>query len=151
MTKYNGSIVITGMGTVGPFGLGVETFWEALQRGERRGATVEEGGPGTRPVAGLRVGAWQPATLLGRHGLQYLRPSAQFLLGASLLALRQAGLADGGTLPDELGISVGCNLVGLQSVTNYDYTAITQGPHYTSPMEAPNTLANAPASHLAIR
>ena len=100
---------------------------------------------------GLKVGEWQPAALLGKRGLQYLHPGTQFLLGASLLALRNAGLADGGTQPDELGITVGCNLVGLQSIADYDYTAITEGPHYTSPMEAPNTLANAPASHLAIR
>lgn len=151
MTKYDGPIVITGMGTVGPFGLGTEAFWEALLQGERRGATVEEEGPDKHPVSGLKVGDWQPASLLGKHGLQYLRPSARFLLGASLLALRKAGLADGGTQPDELGVSVGCNLVGLQSIANYDYTAITDGPRYTSPMEAPNTLANAPASHLAIR
>ncbi|HEY3991331.1 MAG TPA: beta-ketoacyl synthase N-terminal-like domain-containing protein [Ktedonobacteraceae bacterium] len=151
MTKYNGPLVITGMGAVGPFGLGVEAFWETLRQGERRGAMVEEGEPDTQPVFGLKVGEWQPANLLGKHGLQYLRPSARFLLGASLLALREAGLADGVTQPDELGICVGCNLVGLQSIANYDYTAITEGPRYTSPMEAPNTLANAPASHLAIR
>jgi 3-oxoacyl-[acyl-carrier-protein] synthase II len=151
MAKYDGPIVITGMGAVGPFGLGVEAFWSALKQGERCGATLEQGEPGEQPVWGLKVGQWQPDALLGKRGLQYLHPGTQFLLAASLLALRNAGLADGGTQPDELGITVGCNLVGLQSIADYDYTAITEGPHYTSPMEAPNTLANAPASHLAIR
>ena len=151
MTKYDGPIVITGMGAVSPFGLGVEAIWSALVQGERRETALESGEPGAQPVWGVKVGEWQPADLLGKRGLQYLRPSAQFLLGASLLAQQKAGLADGGTSPDELGITVGCNLVGAQSVTDYDYTAITAGPHDTSPMEAPNTLANAPASHLAIR
>ena len=153
MANYDGPIVVTGMGAVSPFGLGVEAFWSALEQGERRGITLQqvEPGEGKQPVWGLKVGEWQPADLLGKRGLQYLRPSAQFLLGASFLALQNAGLADGGTHPDELGIAVGCNLVGIQSVTDYDYTAITAGPHDTSPMEAPNTLANAPASYLAIR
>lgn len=151
MAKYDGPIVITGMGAVSPFGLGVEALWSALEQGERRGTALEQGEPGDQPVLGLKVGEWQPADLLGRRGLQYLHPSAKFLLGASLLALQQAGLADGGTQPDELGVTIGCNLVGLQAIADYDYTAITEGPHYVSPMEAPNTLANAPASHLAIR
>lgn len=159
MANYDGPIVITGMGAVSPFGLGVEAFRSALERGERlQGERLvpEASGEGNQAVWGVKVGTWQPADLLGKRGLQYLRPSAQFLLGASLLALRKAGLAVGGegagrTNPDELGIAVGCNLVGIQSVTDYDYTAITAGPHDTSPMEAPNTLANAPASYLAIR
>lgn len=145
MAKYDGPLVITGMGAVSPFGLGVEAIWSALEQGERKETALEQGG------WGLTVGEWRPADLLGKRGLQYMRASTQFLLGASLLALRNAGLADRGTQPGELGITVGCNLVGTQSVADYDYTAITDGPHDTSPMEAPNTLANAPASHLAIR
>lgn len=151
MANYDGPIVITGMGAVGPFGLGVETFWSTLEQGERRGMVLEQGEQGEQPVWCLKVREWQPADLLGKRGLQYLRPSSQFLIGASLLALQKAGLPAEGTHPDELGITVGCNLAGVQSVTDYDYTAITEGPHCTSPMEAPNTLANAPASHLAIR
>ncbi len=61
MAKYDGPIVITGMGAVGPFGLGVEAFWSALKQGERRGETLEQGEPGDQPVWGLKVGEWQPA------------------------------------------------------------------------------------------
>jgi 3-oxoacyl-[acyl-carrier-protein] synthase II len=150
MAKYDGPIVITGMGAVSPFGPGVEAFWSALKQGEHRGSALEQTDSGDPRVLGLKVD-WQPAELLGKRGLQYLRPGAQFLLGASLLALREIGLEHETMHPDELGITIGCNLVGLQSMKDYDYTAITEGPHYTSPMEAPNTLANAPASHLAIR
>ncbi|HLG76098.1 MAG TPA: beta-ketoacyl synthase N-terminal-like domain-containing protein [Ktedonobacteraceae bacterium] len=148
MAKHDGPIVITGMGAVSPFGLGVEAFWSALKQGERPIAALEQD---AQPVPGLKVRGWQPADLLGKRGLQYLHPSAQFLLGASQLALQQADLADGKTNPDELGVTIGCNLVGLQAISDYDYTAIVEGPRYVSPMEAPNTLANAPASHLAIR
>jgi 3-oxoacyl-[acyl-carrier-protein] synthase II len=151
MSKYDGPIVITGMGAVSPFGLGVEAVWSALQQGERRAVTVEQDGPDAQPVFGLKVGELQLANLLGKRGLQYLRPSTQFLLGASVLAMQEAALANGNADPGVLGITIGSNLAGLQSMANYDYTAITEGPHYVSPMDAPNTLANAPASHLAIR
>lgn len=151
MTTYEGPIVITGMGAVSSFGLGTEAVWSALQRGERRGTIIERDPRDEQPVWGMRVEDSQLIDLLGKRGLQYLRPSTRFLLGASLLAIREAGLTDGITDPDELGVTVGSNLAGLQSMANYDYTAIAESPHDTSPMEAPNTLANAPASHLAIR
>lgn len=151
MTTYEGPIVITGMGAVSSFGLGTEAVWAALQQGERRGTVIEHDPRDDQPVWGMRVEDSRLIDLLGKRGLQYLRPSTRFLLGASLLAIREAGLADGITNPDELGVTVGSNLAGLQSMANYDYTAIAESPHDTSPMEAPNTLANAPASHLAIR
>ena len=151
MTTYNGPIVITGMGAVSSFGLGTEAAWSALQQGRHYGTIIEHDPCNKQPVWGMRVEDCRLVDLLGKRGLQYLRPSTRFLLGASLLAMREAGLADGATNPDELGVAVGSNLAGLQSMANYDYTAIAESPHDTSPMEAPNTLANAPASHLAIR
>lgn len=151
MTKYTGPIVITGMGAISPFGPGVEALWSALLRGERRTTLIEPGGALEQAVEGAQVGDWRPADLLGKRGLQYLRTSTQFLLGASVLALHAAGLTGDDTRADELGVTIGCNLVGLQSTADYDYTALSEGPVCTSPMEAPNTLANAPASHLAIR
>jgi 3-oxoacyl-[acyl-carrier-protein] synthase II len=163
MAKYDGPIVITAMGAVSPFGLGVEPLWSALQQGERRGAPLEniwstsphgehrEEGTDKQPIWGMQVGDCQLVNLLGKRGFQYLRSGTKFLLGASILAMQEARLADGDADPDELGITIGSNLAGFQSMVDYDYTAITEGPHYTSPMEAPNTLANAPASHLAIR
>ncbi|BCL84237.1 beta-ketoacyl-[acyl-carrier-protein] synthase II [Ktedonobacteria bacterium brp13] len=151
MAKYDGPIVITGTGAVSPFGLGSDAVWSALLRGERQTTVVEQTEPYNQTVLASKVGALPFADLLGKRGLQYLRPCTQFLLGASTLAIQAAGLADGGVDPDGLGVTVGCNLGGLQSTVNYDYTAITEGPHYVSPMEAPNTLANAPASRLAMR
>jgi 3-oxoacyl-[acyl-carrier-protein] synthase II len=152
MLKYDDPIVITGIGAVTAFGLGAEVVWSALEQGEsRRVALVDEEAHASSPTPGMKVGDWKPADVLGKRGLQYLRPSAQFLLGASVLALEGAKLAEPMLDPNELGIVISSNLSGLQSISNYDYTAVNEGPQYVSPMEAPNTLANAPASHLAIR
>lgn len=167
MEKYDGPVVITAMGAVSPFGLGAEAIWSALQQAQRQGMTTldvlwsaleygewrkEVQKPCELPIWGLRVQEEkQLVNLLGKRGLQFCRPGTKFLLGASVLAMQEAGLAIGDTDPDELGITVGSNLVGIQSMVDYDFTAITEGPHYTSPMEAPNTLTNAPGSHLAIR
>ena len=167
MEKYDGPVVITALGAVSPFGLGAEAVWSALQQVQRQGMTTldtiwsaleygewrkETQRPCELPIWGMRIEEEsQLVKLLGKRGLQFCRPGTKFLLGASVLAMQEAGLANGDTNPDELGITVGSNLAGIQSMVDYDFTAITEGPHYTSPMEAPNTLTNAPGSHLAIR
>lgn len=155
MATYDGPIVITGMGAVSPWGLGVEPLWEAVAQAARRPISLsldqELGESEQRAVWGQSVGELSFADLLGRRGLQYLHPGTQYLLGASTLATRQAILTDGAAEPSALGIVIGSNLAGLRTMINYDYTAITEGPHYVSPMDAPNMLDNAPASHLAIR
>ncbi|HET8912220.1 MAG TPA: beta-ketoacyl synthase N-terminal-like domain-containing protein [Ktedonobacteraceae bacterium] len=164
MTKEKEPIVITAMGAISPFGHGIDTLWSALKQGARCGTPMERvwselqqsecpetpDNPG-EPVWGMRVDSSKLVDLLGKRGLQYWRTGTKFLLGASVLAMQEAGLTSENVDPDGLGITIGSNLVGFQSMVDYDYTAITEGPHYTSPMEAPNTLANAPASHLAIR
>lgn len=155
MATYDGPIVITGMGAVSPWGLGVEALWTAVAQAARQPVSLpldqELDESEQQTVWGQPVGELSLADLLGRRGLQYMRPGTQYLLAASTLATRQAALIDGAVDAAALGIAIGSNLAGLHTMINYDYTAITEGPHYVSPMDAPNMLDNAPASHLAIR
>ncbi|UFJ42567.1 AuaD protein [Brevibacillus humidisoli] len=152
MSNQAESIAITGIGAVSAYGLGVESLWSAIgKRVPRKTLIHDQEAPESDVLYGLQVGEWNPAELLGKRGLQFLRPSTKYLHAASLLALQDAKLSPKSPDPDEVGIVVGSNLAGLQSITEYDLTAVTEGPQYVSPMEAPNTLANAPASHLAIR
>lgn len=152
MSKQAETIAITGIGAVSAYGLGAEAIWAALNNREVRKTRLPQEVSGeTAELYGFPVGDWNPAELLGKRGLQFLRPSTKYLHAATLLALADANLNAPLPEPDEVGIVVGSNLAGLQSITEYDWTAVTEGPQYVSPMEAPNTLANAPASHLAIR
>lgn len=155
MATYDGPIVITGMGAVSPWGLGVEPLWEAVTQAARQPISLsldQELGESEQQTAwGQSVGELSLADLLGRRGLQYMHPGTQYLLAASTLATRQAVLTGDAVDASALGIVIGSSLAGLRTMINYDYTAITEGPHYVSPMDAPNMLDNAPASHLAIR
>ncbi|QKG83259.1 hypothetical protein GXN76_01460 [Kroppenstedtia pulmonis] len=142
------SIAITGLGSISSFGVGVENVWSALEKGERK-EPVAVGRNHT--ACCLQVGNWDATELLGQRGLKFLRPGTQYLLGAAKLALRDGKLSEEMIDPDELGVVVASNLSGMQSIADYDLTTVKKGPLYVSPMEAPNTLSNAPASHLAIR
>jgi 3-oxoacyl-[acyl-carrier-protein] synthase II len=149
MSTSSHSIVITGVGAISAIGDTAEATWAALEAG--RSARAPLRGVAGQAACGAYVVDWRPEEVLGPRRLQFMRPSARYLCGAALLALREAGLAAEPPDPDDLGIVVSTNLAGLESITSYDWTAANEGPQYVSPMEGPNTLTNAPASHLAIR
>ncbi|GFN29927.1 beta-ketoacyl-[acyl-carrier-protein] synthase family protein [Paenibacillus xylaniclasticus] len=151
--KQDNDIVITGIGLVSSAGNGLEELTASLQTGSAHRSSLREHAAewSDRDFVGATVRDWNPEPLLGKKGLQFMHAGSQYLLGASLLALRDAGLEGNMPNPDDLGIVIGTNLGGLKAASRYDYTAATQGPRYVSPMEAPNTLANSPASYLAIR
>ncbi|RXT13593.1 beta-ketoacyl synthase N-terminal-like domain-containing protein [Ammoniphilus sp. CFH 90114] len=138
------SIVITGAGIVSVFGSELQEFWSRLLEGKRPL-------PDPDYPSGVMVTNWDAEALLGRRGLQYLPRSARFLAGASLLAMDAAKLERVSQEPETLGVVVSANLTGLKIMSEYDYTAISEGPRYVSPMQAPNTLANAGSSHLGTR
>jgi len=146
-------IVITGIGLVSSAGMGFEGLSASLRSGSAHRSSLRKHAAewSDRDYIGATVNGWDPEPLLGKKGLQFMHAGSQYLLGASLLALRDSGLEGNMPNPDELGIVIGTNLGGLKAASRYDYTALTQGPRYVSPMEAPNTLANSPASYLAIR
>ncbi|WP_164779803.1 beta-ketoacyl-[acyl-carrier-protein] synthase family protein [Paenibacillus kobensis] len=154
MTNTNDNdIVITGIGLVSAAGYSLDTLNESLRSGQASRSSLRKHTAewSDRDYVGAVVDGWDPEPLLGKKGLQFMHAGSQYLLGASLLALREAGLEESMPEPDDLGIVIGTNLGGLKAASRYDYTAATQGPRYVSPMEAPNTLANSPASYLAIR
>jgi 3-oxoacyl-[acyl-carrier-protein] synthase II len=148
------SIVITGLGLVSPFGTDKGDLWSCLESGYDGRVLLDGYGDDyftLKQAHGIPIRDWRAEELLGKRGLQFLQPSTRYLMGAAILALRDAGLEGEMPRPEELGVVVGTNFAGAYINAVYDYTTLTEGPKYVSPMEAPNTLANAPASHLAIR
>jgi 3-oxoacyl-[acyl-carrier-protein] synthase II len=145
----NDPVVVTAIGTVNAFGHDVQVLWDALERGDAPVTDISS--MAGCPAAGMRVGPWPREALLGKRGLQFLSQGTQFLLGAAVLARNGAGLGERIPAPDDIGAVISTNLAGLASIAQFDLTTVMDGPTFCSPMEAPNTLANAPASHLAIK
>ncbi|QED47023.1 beta-ketoacyl-[acyl-carrier-protein] synthase family protein [Cytobacillus dafuensis] len=153
MHKNQESIVITGMGIVSPLGMNIDSFWDSLESGisSRTITKIEDKFGKEYSFWTHKINDWDQQSLLGKRGLQYLQPSTQYLLGASILALDNAGLPMEELESEDLGVVIGSNFSGMYMTWEYDYTAQTKGPKYVSPMQAPNTLVNSPASHLALK
>jgi 3-oxoacyl-[acyl-carrier-protein] synthase II len=156
MWNDNDPVVVSGMGSVSVFGTDHNQFWDHLLEGaDSKRTSPISSDLLDLPVETIRVNHWNPEDLIGKRGLKYLSLSTQYLLSAAVRCWQDAGLGDLNPVSEseasDLGVVVASNLAGLQAISDYDYTTVTQGPQFVSPMQASNTIANAPAAQLAIR
>jgi len=145
-------IVITGIGVLSSIGIGKDAFWQALQ----------EGKSGVKPVTlfdtsklkvkmGAEISDFNPGAILGEKGLRNLDRATKLLLCAGKLALDDAKLEITEENSTSFGISIGTTLGSLWSISEFDKSALRDGPHFVNPAEFPNTVINSPPSQLAIR
>jgi 3-oxoacyl-[acyl-carrier-protein] synthase II len=153
MMESKDAIVVTGIGSISPFGTASDTLWSHIEKGnsyhESYSQTDRSGE--TYSFWASKIDEWDPKELLGSRGLQYLQSSSKYLMAASLLALEDAKLNLEQINSSDIGVVVGSNFSGMKMAWEYDYTARTKGPKFVSPMQAPNTLVNSPASHLGLK
>jgi len=146
------NIVITGIGVVSSLGIGKEAFWQALK----------EGKSGVRPVTlfdtahfktklGAQVPDFKAEEILGPKGLRTFDRTIKLLLCAGTLAVEDAGLEINEEVALDMGVSIGNAFGSVWSSSEFDKTALREGPRYVNPAEFPNTVMNSPASQLAIR
>jgi 3-oxoacyl-(acyl-carrier-protein) synthase len=134
-------VMITGGGTIGPLGAGIDALVEGIVAGrtalERSGRTCaacvrETAGPGP-----FHPNVWRR-----------LDRCSRLAAAAALEALERAGLRaqSGGTV----GLVTGTMTAGVGSLGTFLTTLFEEGPGSVSPMLFPITVPNAPASQCSI-
>ncbi len=145
-------VVITGVGTIAPTGVGREKFWDGLRGGvDGIGEVTSFDTDELICHKACEVEAFDAAHFLGRRGLRYLDESAHLLGSATALALEDAGLPAATVADLEIGLVAGTALGGLASIHRFDIEAATEGPRYVNPMDFPNTVMSSAAGQTAIR
>lgn len=140
-------VVVTGMGAVSTFGIGVPALWDNLA-----GGVCGIGLLKTVPTADLKLqtgaefGGFDPAAHLSREHLLLADRNSQFALLAGREALCQAGLK----LPPQAAIVTGC-CVGGKHMEDAGYSDVyRENKPRVHPMTIPKVMANAAASLLAM-
>ena len=142
-------VVVTAAGVISPLGVGIEDFGCALYAGKSAIAPS----PRFPGLAAADLNEFNPQPWLGSKGIRVLDRSARLLAVAAQMALADADLlqpADRDGDP-ELGLVCGTAFGIVHSITSFDWSGLTEGPNYVSPMEFPNTVINSPAGQSAIK
>lgn len=142
---------ITGLGAVSPAGWDVGSLRAALRRGEALPVAALERPGGTGPLRVRRVPVPQVRpSFLGHARLRRTSPITHYAVAAALGAL---GMPPG-TMPtpvegaDRLGL-VFCTMTGSVLYSRRFFEGALENPATASPLLFPETVFNAPASHLA--
>jgi 3-oxoacyl-(acyl-carrier-protein) synthase len=103
--------VITGLGSVSPYGRGVEALWAGLSAGERAiGPVTLFTTEGLRNSLGGEVSGYSPPSSPDEP-----TRALRFLLDAIDEAVADAGLGEGGFDPERCGLVVGTNFGGMSA------------------------------------
>lgn len=139
------SIAITGCGAVSPAGWGVKALLDAVEKSRSIPPQTVTRPGGQRPLAGRPVPPppSRPA-FLAQPRLRRTSPIAQFAVGAALEALGDNARL--GAFP--AGI-IYCSMAGCVNFSKRFYAEVLKEPATASPLVFPETVFNAPASHLA--
>jgi 3-oxoacyl-[acyl-carrier-protein] synthase II len=145
-------IVITGVGVLASNGVGKEAFWDALEKGRSgiKEVTLFETDFMKTKLAG-EIKDFDAKVYLGEKGLRLLDRSTKLVNVAAKLALDDAGFAVTPENTDDVGVVVGTTLGSVWSISEFDKTALREGPRYVNPALFPNTVINSPASQISIR
>lgn len=156
-------VVVTGVGAVTPYGVGVDALWRGLVDGRPTAGTITRFDARGFPVRiACEVPAFDPAAHLPRRFLRQTDPFARFALVAAEEALGQAGLLappeDGGVRvpvrdvdPDRVGTVVASGVGGIQEITEQHERLRAGGPGRVRPYLSIVLPVNMGGGQVAIR
>jgi 3-oxoacyl-(acyl-carrier-protein) synthase len=142
------SLAIAGMGWVTPLGTGVDSVWERLLQGEEASAATISEQFVDRVYNVFRV---PESALKGLSHPRLRRASAisRFAAAAGLHALESAGLKIDTNNAERIALIFAISNGGVTYTKRFYSNIVNTGAESASPLLFPETVFNAPASHLA--
>jgi 3-oxoacyl-(acyl-carrier-protein) synthase len=142
------SLAIAGMGWVTPLGNGVDPVWDRLLHGDEASATAISEKFGDRSYSAFRV---PESSLTGSTHPRLRRASviSRFAAAAGLEALQAAGLKVDSQNAGRIALIFAISNGGVIYTKRFYRDVIAMGAQSASPLLFPETVFNAPASHLA--
>jgi 3-oxoacyl-[acyl-carrier-protein] synthase II len=133
------NILVTAIGYNSVYGTGAENYWKQVQAGH------SHNGPSV-------ITDIDPQKYLNSKGQKYLNKASLIYCNIAFQCIYQRQLQDFiKANPDRVGLYDSSELSNVEACFQFDLIAKNEGPDYVSPMNSPNTIANASASQMAIQ
>ena len=131
-------VVVTGLGCLTPVGNDVATTWAALRAGvSGAGLITKFDAEKFATRFACEVKDFDVTQYMERKEAKRADLYTQYAVAASVQAMRDAGLADGGFDPDRCGVIIGSGIGGLKTMEEQHSNYVHGGPRRISPFFVP--------------
>jgi 3-oxoacyl-[acyl-carrier-protein] synthase II len=150
----NRRVVITGTGLLTAVGKDVQSNWTSLLEGRSGAAEITQFDASEFPVRfACEVKDFDPGDYIDRKEVKRTDRFAQFAIGASVQAMREAGLDEsiGDVDPHRFGVMIGSGIGGISTFEEQHGRYIAKGPGRVSPFFVPMFIGDIAAGLVSIR
>jgi 3-oxoacyl-[acyl-carrier-protein] synthase II len=145
-------VVVTGLGVISPVGNDTATTWRAILGGVSGADYITQFDATGFPVRfACEVKGFDPLHYMDRKEARRTDIYTQFALAASVQAMRDAGLEQGGYDPDNTGVIIGSGIGGLKIFEQQHDEFRERGPSKISPFFIPMFISDMAAGIVSMR
>ncbi len=145
-------VVVTGLGLVTPFGMGIDPFWTGLKEGRSAIRRITLCDPSDFPcqIAG-EVPGFDPRPYMDFKESRRMSRASQLAVAAARMALEDANLQIDESNRYTTGAVIGSGSTALPETEEAVRAMIQKGPMKISPFFIPSALPNMPSCQVAIQ
>lgn len=144
-------VVVTGMGTVTPIGIGVESFWDALCAGKNGCAPITRFDASKyRTQIAAEVKGFEPEQYMEKREARHMDRFVQLAVASARMALEQSGLIIDDENRDRVGVLVGSGIGGISTWEEQHRIMIERGPDRVSPFFIPMMISDMGSGMISI-
>jgi len=144
-------IVITGIGVVSPLGVGRETFWENCRKAK---TGIKKITSFDTSSLGSNVAAWvegfDPSHYMSPGVYRRMSRISRMAVASSVEALKDSVLILDTINRERIAVIMGTSYGSSSHVEDFYISLLKDGPRGAQPFLFPETVPNAPASHIAM-
>jgi len=145
-------VVITGMGAISPFGVGVDALWTNIKNGENGVGEVTRIDVTEMPSkVAAEVKGFDASEFIDKKDVKRMDRFTQYAIAAAALAHKQSGIKFENEDPARAGVIIGTGIGGLETLEDQHKTLMERGPGRVSPFFIPMMIANIASGQIAIQ
>jgi 3-oxoacyl-[acyl-carrier-protein] synthase II len=145
-------VVITGTGVVTPLGIGMEDTWAGIVAGRSGAGPITQFETDERFATRIaaEVKGFEPTDYMPKKKVKECARFIPFALGATKMALDNAGLELTDEEREDVGVFIGVGMGGLEALQSCSLVLDEKGPRRISPYLIPSLIANMAAGQVSI-
>lgn len=144
-------VVVTGMGAVTPYGVGVKTFWENIIAG-KSGISLSEGlSEGHTVLISGQVKNFNPEDYINPKDAKRMDRYTQFAIVAADEAIADAKLEGIDVDPYKIGVIVSSAAGGFRTLEKSHKSILDRGPTKCSPFTIPMMIADMASGRISMK